>query len=149
MAALAQFVSQYEAGTRAQFVSQYLQSGTIAVGVATETDTASSVVAINPNTVVVGSAAETNTAYTVTPSINAPPVVVAIGAANETDAAFGVTVINPLSIAVGVVTEADTAYRVEVIGGTITTASKINGVPAAAAARWNGVGVDTGSTWGP
>ena len=79
MAALAQFVSQYEAGTRAQFVSQYLQSGTVSVGVATET----------------------NTASTVTPIGGSVPVVVTIGAASESNMAYSVAVVGGAVAVVG------------------------------------------------
>jgi hypothetical protein len=89
-------------------VSVDLGGQTIAVGTATETDTASNVVPINPQSIAVGTASETDTASAVTVRIS-----ISVGTASETDSASSVTpTYGTATIAVGTASESDTAYSV-------------------------------------
>lgn len=111
---------------------------TVAVGLASETDSALSVTVVNPRsyavglvsetdsalaltvakTVSVSLASETDSALTITPQIGGD-ITVPVGLASEINAALGITAINPRSYAVGQASETDTALSVSVFNGVV------------------------------
>lgn len=92
----------------------------IPIGLATETDTASSITPlVGGVSVAVDRATETDTAASVTPL--AGPVAVPIGLSQETDTAAAVTpVAGPVSVSVGRSTETDAARAITPLAGGIS-----------------------------
>ncbi len=86
----------------------YTASGiSVAVGQASETDTANAITPFTPTFVDVGVASETDTANVITPS---SPLAVAVGIASEVDTANIISPNQPISV--GIATETDTANAI-------------------------------------
>lgn len=92
-------------------------AGTVAVGIASETDSALAVTPTGTVSVAIGQASETDTALAVTAVGGATSVT--LGQASETDTALGITAApGAATVALGVATETDTALAVTAANGT-------------------------------
>lgn len=87
---------------------------TVAIGQATETDTAQAFTVTTTLAAAIGQASETDTAQALTPVTGGSQQTVGIGQASESDAAQAFTVTTTLSAAIGQVTETDTAQALTV-----------------------------------
>ena len=93
----------------------------VAVGIASETDSALAVTPVaGAVSVAVGQADETDTAFTVTPEIGGAPQIVVVGQADETDSVEPVTPIpGTVSVSVGLAEETDSAQAVTPLPGAV------------------------------
>lgn len=95
----------------AQVITPVQTTPPVAIGLASETDTAQAISVLSPVTVAIGRATETDTAQTIT--VEAGDVF-DIGQATETDTAGVITPVAVVTVAVGRATETDTASALTV-----------------------------------
>lgn len=87
----------------------------IALGVATESDTAPALTVDNPRSYLLGVASETDSALAIAVD---NPRTYALGVASEADSSLAVTVANPRSYALGLASEADSALSLSITSGS-------------------------------
>lgn len=105
-------------GDDSQWVDQGGGGTTVAIGLASDSDSAFSISAINPRTYSIGIASESDQAF----SISAlAPSVVSLGLATETDSAFSISAVIPKVVSVGAATETDQAFAITpvITSGTV------------------------------